>query len=59
MCLRACVRARVCNLCVCLIEGLADKLESLLQMLSIPSILDSVAFHLGQDEIKNKKKNGD
>lgn len=34
---------------MCLIEGLADKLKSLLQMLSIPSAHDSVSFHPGQE----------
>lgn len=34
---------------VCLIEGLADKLKSLLQMLSIPSVRDSVSFHQAEE----------
>lgn len=34
--------------CVCLIEGLADKLKSLLQMLNIFSVCDSVSFQPGQ-----------
>lgn len=48
MCVCAC--EYVCNLyeCVCLIEGLADKLKSLLQMLNIPSVCDSVSFQPGQ-----------
>lgn len=32
-----------------LIEGLADKFKSLLQMLSIPSVGDTVSFHPGQE----------
>lgn len=48
MCVCAC--EYVCNLCecVCLIEGLADKLKSLLQMLNIPCVCDSVSFQPGQ-----------
>ncbi len=40
---------------MCLIKGLADKLKSLLQMLSIPSVHDSVSFHPGQ-EGKNEQR---
>lgn len=47
MCVHACACEYVCE-CVCLIEGLVDKLKSLLQMLSIPSVGDSVSFHPGQ-----------
>lgn len=56
-----CVRVCACNLCeyVCLIEGLADKLKSLLQMLSILSVCNSVSFHLGQEwEKKNMNRDG-
>lgn len=47
VCLCLCACEYVCE-CVCLIEGLVDKLKSLLQMLSIPSVGDSVSFHPGQ-----------
>lgn len=56
MCVCAC--EYVCNLCECvsLIEGLADKLKSLLQMLSIPSVHDSVSFHPGQEGKKYEQR---
>lgn len=55
LCVYVCAQVYVCNLCeyVCLIEGLADKLKSLLQMLSIPSVCDSVSFHPGQEGKKS------